>query len=462
MKHLKRIIIAIAILAVLTLVILLEEMQFTRDSLTSIESRYDQERMLTLEYTEGLFSRISSDGEFFHEWFVAAEGFEGLTSLVLGEGGGLTDQRMGSLFPGMVELLTDRGFDQAFYRDPEGRVLALLGDEEAVIEEVRLAGVSFEGELAGGYAFSYPLTAGEEALGEVVLWVSMDHIISALEDYHGHGILHVDRIDHHIPFDRLYGLSAGEARRTNALIDEAILSGRIEAYELNVHQLENTLIVTRILPLQGADQAEAGYLVFHEENPVFHYGISVGYRNSRILFLLEGILVISLLGGLFVYRQTDKIIHEDKLTRLYTRGYFKKFGRRVIEGQAQNAAIILDIDNLKRVNEAHGLNEGDRVLETVGGIIKASIRPQDIPIRWSGEEFVIVMPGTSLEHGKTIAELIRIGIEDYPFKSFKVTASLGVFVYDNYEDILAFLNRMDENILITKSSKDKKTLEISR
>ncbi|OPL07942.1 MAG: hypothetical protein AVO33_02365 [delta proteobacterium ML8_F1] len=462
MKQLKRAIVIISILCLFTLAVLIENMNFARDQFASIETHYLKERAKTLERTDELYAQYLKDGEILMDWMDSKGLTDALKTLATGEGGTDPQEVAAGIAAQLTATYTALEFDEIFYRNPEGRIFDLLGHEHPSVDKHLVGEKSSEGVVGGGYAFLHTLAIDQAPMGELVLWVSMEDILRRLEGYSGHRILYVQGPDTAIPFDLIYGIEPQENQRINAMIVEALKTGRIDAYELNVHQLRDTTIFTRIIPVKGEESPAGGYLVFHENDPVFHYGITVGYRNSLLLYLLQGVLVISLVGSVFVYRQTDKIIYEDKLTKLFTRGYFKRFGKHEIETDSENAVIILDVDNLKKINEKFGLNEGDRVLEIVGGIIKDSIRPTDIPIRWSGEEFIIVMPGTSSEHGRTIAELIRIGIEEYPFETFDITASVGVYVYETYEDILEFLNRVDENILMTKSSIDKKTKELSR
>ena len=74
--------------------------------------------------------------------------------------------------------------------------------------------------------------------------------------------------------------------------------------------------------------------------------------------------------------------------------------------------IVIDIDWFKRINDAVGHDIGDQVLRKVGDVMRAKLRPSDLVARWGGEEFLILMPGTSTDGCLQLAERIRISISE--------------------------------------------------
>ena len=102
---------------------------------------------------------------------------------------------------------------------------------------------------------------------------------------------------------------------------------------------------------------------------------------------------------------------------------------------------MTDIDFFKSVNDTYGHAVGDCVLKTVAKQIKKELREYDIPSRYGGEEFTILLPNTSLEEATVVAERLRysiekkiINIEEYGIENvskISVTISVGVAQYKN-------------------------------
>ncbi|MCE7032003.1 sensor domain-containing diguanylate cyclase [Lysobacter sp. GX 14042] len=93
--------------------------------------------------------------------------------------------------------------------------------------------------------------------------------------------------------------------------------------------------------------------------------------------------------------------------------------------------VVLDIDHFKRINDTHGHREGDRALRAVGEAVEASIRHDDVAVRFGGEEFLLVLPETGVEAAVEVAERIRAAVAglELPF-SPALTVSAGVAAGD--------------------------------
>lgn len=70
--------------------------------------------------------------------------------------------------------------------------------------------------------------------------------------------------------------------------------------------------------------------------------------------------------------------------------------------------VMLDLDHFKRINDAHGHQAGDRVLEEVGAWLRQWLRPGDVVARFGGDEFAVLLPNTELAEGMELAEMLRI------------------------------------------------------
>jgi diguanylate cyclase (GGDEF)-like protein len=112
---------------------------------------------------------------------------------------------------------------------------------------------------------------------------------------------------------------------------------------------------------------------------------------------------------------------------------------------------MFDIDHFKEINDTCGHDVGDKALVTMTKRVAKCIRDTDIFARWGGEEFMILLPHTSLDDASILAERIRGRIEKDPFEKIgTVTSSFGVtqFVRQDTEEI--FTKRADRALYRAK------------
>jgi two-component system cell cycle response regulator len=125
----------------------------------------------------------------------------------------------------------------------------------------------------------------------------------------------------------------------------------------------------------------------------------------------------------------------DPLTGLHNRGYMTRHLDTLMKNAGPGKPIsflIMDIDFFKSVNDTHGHDIGDEVLREFASRVSANVRGIDLACRYGGEEFVVVMPDTELDHAHRIAERIRLHVAGSPFRVLDgeelltVTISIGV------------------------------------
>jgi two-component system, cell cycle response regulator len=151
----------------------------------------------------------------------------------------------------------------------------------------------------------------------------------------------------------------------------------------------------------------------------------------------------------------------DALTGLSNRRYMESHLATLIEQAATRgkslAALVLDIDYFKAINDTHGHDAGDDVLRDFALRIKRSIRGIDLACRYGGEEFVIIMPETDMAVAAMVAERLRRRIAADPFavaqgtRHIPVTISIGIAGLRGKEDTAAsLLKRADEALYRAK------------
>ena len=145
----------------------------------------------------------------------------------------------------------------------------------------------------------------------------------------------------------------------------------------------------------------------------------------------------------------------DKLTGLRNRFYFdQKIGEELDRSDRYGSHLSLlffDLDHFKIVNDTFGHDQGDEVLIKLSEIINKRMRKSDVFARWGGEEFVIMMPHTSLEQAVKAAEIIREAIESYVFDTVGIiTISIGVAERERHESKEAWFRRVDKALYRAK------------
>lgn len=157
--------------------------------------------------------------------------------------------------------------------------------------------------------------------------------------------------------------------------------------------------------------------------------------NLTVLYLLAGI-------GSFVGREQRRsrdaalrLSAVDALTGLFNRTFFFAALEREIARSERSGRgfclIMLDLDELKAVNDRHGHHAGDAVLRAVSETVKSGIRRIDVAARYGGDEFVALLPETDPTGGWVLAEKIRLGVAEASIAGIEMrpTVSVGVVSY---------------------------------
>ena len=149
----------------------------------------------------------------------------------------------------------------------------------------------------------------------------------------------------------------------------------------------------------------------------------------------------------------------DKLTGLLNRRGLSEHATQVFamtrRGDVPVSVIAADIDHFKEVNDRFGHAVGDQALQHIAAILLDGRRADDLVVRMGGEEFILVLPGTSLEQGLKIADRLRSSLQSTPMRhgavAVQMTASFGVAAIAERDTTLSdAIERADEALYRSK------------
>jgi two-component system cell cycle response regulator len=184
------------------------------------------------------------------------------------------------------------------------------------------------------------------------------------------------------------------------------------------------------------------------------------HKNDRALVCT----VARELGGALrmatLVEESRSLATTDSLTGLLNRrAFLESTGRELARAKRYNdrlSVVLLDVDHFKQINDKRGHAAGDLVLSALGKLLNNTLRTCDIVARWGGEEFVLVLPSTSIDGAEQTAERVRDLLERADIKDangdrIPVTASFGVATYSGSENLEQMVDRADRAMYLAKS-----------
>jgi len=245
-----------------------------------------------------------------------------------------------------------------------------------------------------------------------------------------------------------------------------------------------------------ASLGENKYLQGFEKNSIYLFGkvYNDGYvlivkqlqQNSQILSIIDSLFVeilfialINILLLLYLFNliknqettkeqlfrefeqlqiDTKKVAFEDTLTGAATRLKFDETLKDLVNiasrfQEQKFTAIMIDIDNFKKVNDTYGHDYGDIVLKEVAKIVQENIRKTDTFARWGGEEFVILSPMNNLKDSFAFADKIRELISNTHFEKLNhITCSFGLTEFRQGDTEQSLMKRADELLYKAKQN----------
>ena len=166
-----------------------------------------------------------------------------------------------------------------------------------------------------------------------------------------------------------------------------------------------------------------------------------------------------------LYQDLREAASQDFLTRVYSRRatqelldqQFNQFQRY----KSLCSLILLDIDYFKLVNDNHGHETGDKVLQEVAMLLKNQLRNVDTLGRWGGEEFLIILPNIGIAEAIEVAEKLRNEIAKEKIVGLNCTISLGVKMLDNNDHTIDEAIKRADNALYSAKHKGRNCVVVS-
>ena len=168
---------------------------------------------------------------------------------------------------------------------------------------------------------------------------------------------------------------------------------------------------------------------------VLVYGISIGWCSVAIG-----------LAGIYMSLQNE-LSYVDNLTKLYNRSYLNQVISEIERKKMLAGGVMIDIDYFKTINDVYGHAEGDQALIKTAEILRRATPSKGIPVRFAGDEFIIILRNVHENDILTLKNNIREVLKEFnneTEKPYKLSFSIGHSMYYGVPD--AFLTQMDERM----------------
>jgi diguanylate cyclase (GGDEF)-like protein len=157
--------------------------------------------------------------------------------------------------------------------------------------------------------------------------------------------------------------------------------------------------------------------------------LEVTWRHDPLLAAIMALPIFVTAAGLqyiLEFIELRDLVSTDSRTGLLTPAAWREGTERLVRTR-QAAILMADLDDFKQLNDNFGHLTGDEVLKQVGEVLTSSIRPGDLACRWGGDEFALMLAGTSIRDAALVAERIRSRIvTEAGIGEARTTISIGV------------------------------------
>ena len=237
--------------------------------------------------------------------------------------------------------------------------------------------------------------------------------------------------------------------------------------QFNAFQKESGLVVERpyedryeseaciVVPLKGSGRV-CGVLNLAEKKD------GATFDPEIDLPIIEQIaeLIGASIYNVELFREMEHRAKSDPLTGLANRRALEEtLAREVDRAQRYGsslAVLMIDVDGLKDVNDRHGHPAGDAVLQNLAAILLEAVRSVDVPGRWAGDEFLVILPDTGSRQAEQLARRLRGRCHEQPARveqtDIAATLSVGVTAYTENDTADSLVRRVDQALYQAKEA----------
>ncbi|WP_136606415.1 sensor domain-containing diguanylate cyclase [Paenibacillus dokdonensis] len=219
----------------------------------------------------------------------------------------------------------------------------------------------------------------------------------------------------------------------------------------------NTKVSSKLMEVTGSQSLIAtpltvngkvmGAILLTHRSPHFF-----SYDNYRLLQTLASHIGLSVSNAL-LHAELRRMANRDMLTDMYARHYLDEAIQDYQTNDFCGSLIVVDIDQFKQVNDTYGHQKGDKILKQVSEIVKTSIRPEDIPARWGGEELAVYLPQMGVHQAMKVAEVIRSRVAQETDPGVTVSSGIAEWcIMDEQVSVDSLFYRADMALYRAKNS----------
>lgn len=225
-----------------------------------------------------------------------------------------------------------------------------------------------------------------------------------------------------------------------------LYSGKMESYALELSQTDDLIKINELVKHLMSDTSVMQTDILRSRDDLLTQQRMATDTQARMQKLQDEL------------QQLSEVVRIDQLTGvLNRRGMDEAFNTEIARFRRNGESLsvaLLDIDNFKMLNDQHGHAVGDSALKHLASVVKRAVRPTDIVTRMGGEEFVVILPNTSLEDAVvTMARLQRSLTKEYFLgnnQKLLITFSAGVALFKAEDDVETILLRADQAMYLAK------------